>query len=341
MKKILLSVIVPTRNRANMLKRALESITKQNLSQECFETIVVDNGSTDETREVVDSFVEKIPNLRYLYEETPGLHVGRHKGLKEAKADILVYADDDIEAFPTWLEGIAKAFEDKDVALVGGKNLPKFESDPPAWIKQMWETNRKGYKKVGALSILDLGNNVEKISPLLVYGCNYSIRKSVLIEAGGFHPDGMPQELIRYRGDGETHVSMYIQNKGYKAIYTPKASIYHIVPSKRMTEDYFCTRAFNQGISDSFSQIRARYLQTFQHEHNVRQMITSVKKIMRWPAVKLLTMIKQFHINDSSCDKEIQEKIKAAYQAGWLYHQELFKNDASIAEHVLQRNYIE
>ncbi|MCK4816436.1 glycosyltransferase family 2 protein, partial [bacterium] len=110
---MVLSVIITTRNRSKALSYALESITKQTLYSQLFEVIIVDNGSTDSTREVVDSFTGQIPTLRYYYEGSPGLHVGRHKGLNEAKSNILVYADDDIEAFPTWLEAIAEAFEDK------------------------------------------------------------------------------------------------------------------------------------------------------------------------------------------------------------------------------------
>lgn len=180
------------------------------------------------------------------------MHVGRHLGLKMAESDILVYADDDIEAFPTWLEAIAESFQDSGVVLVGGKNLPKWESDPPDWILKMWEPDKNGNRILGYLSILDLGDEEKEISPFYVFGCNFSIRKRVLLEAGGFHPDGMPKELIIYRGDGETHVSRYIQAKGYKAFYNPKASIYHVIPRKRLTIEYLEYRAFIQGISDSF-----------------------------------------------------------------------------------------
>ena len=107
---------------------------------EQFEVLIVDNGSTDKTREVCSSFKNTIPNLRYFYEETPGLHVGRHLGMKMAKSELLVYADDDIEAFPTWLEGIAESFRDEEVVLVGGKNLPKFESE---LLKQVYSLARR------------------------------------------------------------------------------------------------------------------------------------------------------------------------------------------------------
>jgi hypothetical protein len=68
------------------------------------------------------------------------------------------------------------------------------------------------------------------------------------------------QEMIMYRGDGETYISDFIRKNGLKAIYNPKASVYHFVPTKRMTIDYFCKRSFNQGISNSYSEIRSKYL---------------------------------------------------------------------------------
>ncbi len=63
--------------------------------------------------------------------------------MKMAKSDILVYADDDIEAFPTWLAAIAESFQNQDVVLVGGKNLPKFEATPPEWIKKNVEARQE------------------------------------------------------------------------------------------------------------------------------------------------------------------------------------------------------
>lgn len=65
--KFKLSVIIPTRNRAKVLEKALQSIVNQTLSQNHFEVIVVDNGSTDNTKSIADSFVEKIDNLIYIH----------------------------------------------------------------------------------------------------------------------------------------------------------------------------------------------------------------------------------------------------------------------------------
>lgn len=131
----LVTVIVPTRNRAQLLSTALESLVGQTLKGE-FEVIVLDNGSTDDTKEVCDGYIDRLPHFQYLFVARPGLHEGRHAGLRAAKAPLLTFADDDIRAFPCWLEGIVKAFEQSQVGLVGGKNLPLWESPPPHWL---WE----------------------------------------------------------------------------------------------------------------------------------------------------------------------------------------------------------
>jgi len=349
MEKVFLSVIIPTRNRANMLKLALESIAKQNLSQQYFETIVVDNGSTDKTKEVVHSFMGKIRNLRYYYEEIPGLHVGRHKGLEEAKASILVYADDDIEAFPSWLEGIAEAFKDKNVMFVGGKNIPKFESEPPDWILDMWRPNGNGYRILGYLSILDLGQKTKVISPQHVFGCNFSIRKSVLLESGGFHPDAFPQELIRFRGDGESHVSNYIQSKKLMTIYNPKASVYHWVPKMRMTVEYFCRRAYNQGISDSYTAVRKARgtAPVFNQDTVVSRFRYRTKSMLDIVRKKGLTEIpdmiwRKINVNaygGNSRLAALKRDLALAYKSGYAFHQRMLKVDPKLIEWVLRENY--
>ena len=331
---IVLSVIIPTRNRAKYLSGALESLTRQTYPLDMFEVIVVDNGSTDNTREACASFENRIPRLQYIYEDAPGLHVGRHLGMKMAKSDILVYADDDIEAFPTWLEAIAESFQDPDVVLVGGKNMPRFESDPPDWIQKMWEKDQQGERILGYLSILDLGDEKKEIKPCNVYGCNFSIRKSVLLEAGGFHPDAMPQELIKYRGDGESHVSMYIQEKGYKTLSHPKASVYHLVNKSRMTVEYFEKRAYLQGISDSFTRIRESHgIQ--KHPVKVEKQIT-LKRIMNSLKRRFTSAVKPSVEDPYS---EIKSLVREAYQEGYTYHQNEVHHSPQLLTWVLKEDY--
>jgi len=71
----------------------------------------VDNGSTDDTAAIVrQTQDERRQQIHYCFEETPGLHVGRHRGTLEARGEILTFVDDDVTLFPGWLQSIADAF---------------------------------------------------------------------------------------------------------------------------------------------------------------------------------------------------------------------------------------
>ncbi|MDI6704589.1 MAG: glycosyltransferase [bacterium] len=310
-----LSVIIPTFNRAHYLRKTVESILGQSLDKNRYEIIVIDNGSTDDTRVVIDE-LNKINSsyIRYFYESRPGLHVGRHKGAKEARGEILVYCDDDIIAEKTWLEGIYESFQDPKVVLVGGKNLPKWEGEIPAWISLFRSENEYGWT-ICYLSLLDFGDVTKEIPAYYVYGCNFSILKPVLFECGGFHPDSMPQELIRYRGDGETGLSLTIMAKGYKSVYEPKACVYHRVPSERMTIEYFCQRAFNQGVSDSYSAIRKKGGIIFNEGVDIS------KKL--------------------NVEHEVLRQVQAAYREGREYHKREVAADPDLLAYVLQEKYYE
>ncbi len=315
-----LSVIIPTRNRSSSLNGVLSSLVRQTYPADLFEVIVVDNGSIDSTKEVFESYSSHIQNLHYYYDATPGLHVGRHVGLKMANADILVYADDDIEASPTWLEAIAESFKDTEVVLVGGKNLPKWEISPPDWILDMWKEDQQGNRILGYLSIIDLGDEQKEINPFFVFGCNFSIRKSVLLEAGGFHPDAMPQELIKYRGDGESYVSRFVCEKGYKAFYHPKASVNHLVPKTRLMNEYFMKRSFNQGISESYFHIRCGY-----------------KKSLLGMYLRLIKQVLIRYI----IKKDLITRTKIAFLKGYLYHQRVSRKNKEINHWIMKTSYFD
>jgi len=343
-----LSVIIPTRNRATLLERALNSLFAQTLSQEHFEVIVVDNGSTDNTSEVVHSFETRLKNIRYFLELEPGLHVGRHKGCIEAESNLLVFTDDDIEAFPTWLQAIEDSFDDEEVVMVGGKCLPNFEAEPPCWVSTMWLPNVAGERSLVYLSVIDLGDETKTVNPSHVYGCNFAVRRSVLLEAGGFHPDAMPQELIRFRGDGESYVSKYIQTKGYKALYNPLASVYHWIPINRMTTEYFCRRVYNQGISESYTAIRhskgiepGTIMESVVRNFYYRLGSESFSAVLG--AVSLIIKFLTLYIKgQGSLAREelaLRRILAVAYQTGYNYHQVHVRQSPELLAWVLRPDY--
>lgn len=330
-----ISVVIPTRNRAMTLSKALVSLLRQELDQSKFEVIVVDNGSTDQTATMCLEHAKEFANFQMIHVGEPGLHLGRHAGLKASAAEIVCFADDDIEATPGWLVGVLEAFGDSTVGLVGGKNLPKWEAEPPHWLWEKWQTSVTPWgRSLGSLSLLDFGDSILEIDPYYVYGCNFSIRKGILLEAGGFHPDGMPQSLIAYRGDGESHVSGYVKRSRYSAVYNPKASVYHLVPSARMCQDYFQRRAFYQGISDSYSLIRRQGGVCAPSQPSL------FAKIWQKLIGDFLLRRDIYQLRQDLARSELDRAVGRSRRAGFYFHQNLCSRDPSLLKWVLRESYL-
>ena len=330
---IKLSVIIPTRNRADLLLNTLLSFEKQSINQALFEVIICDNNSTDNTSDVVNSFTDKFENLRYIKTLKPGLHVGRNKGFQEANGDILVYADDDIEAFPEWLQTINEVFEDKEVMLAGGKNLPKWETSPPDWALKMWEPNKDGVRILESYSIIDLGNEIKEIDPYLVFGCNFSIRKDIINKTKGFHPDGMPHDIIEYRGDGESAISEFIKSNKLKTIYHPKASVFHVVSKDRLTIDYLRRRAFNQGVSDSYASIR-------NSNPDIPKKVINIKFILKKVLHLLIRVFKNKLSESINVVSICYKAIDDGHKEGFAFHQQKVKESSELKAWVKKNNYL-
>lgn len=324
----MLTVVIPTRNRADLLAPALESILKQDLPQSRFEVLVINNGSTDDTQHVIDQYKGQLANLSGIYAPEPGLHTGRHVGMKAAKGDVLVFADDDIEALPTWLSSIGTVFKDPQVAMVGGNNYPLFQQTPPNWLRQMWHRRTfRGFKWIPSLSVLEFSRPPKEMSPYLIWGCNFAIRKDVLLQAGGFHPDGMPKELIRFRGDGETHVSRHVAESGLKCVFHPGASVYHKVAPERMTHAYFRQRGFNQGVSDSYTQLRQQDLPS-----------ASAKRPLINRALGFVVR-KALNLMDSAETKRAIAELQLGHREGYAFHQSAYRDDPEVRAWVHRSTY--
>ena len=327
----MISVIIPTRNRAHLLSSVLESLTRQTLSRERFEVLIIDNGSKDNTVAISQKYSAIFSNIKYFYEPEPGLHVGRHRGMLEATNDILVFADDDIEALPSWLESIQEAFLESDVAMVGGNNLPMFVKPPPQWIQNMWDhPYSSNVRTLAALSILEMGGPIRDFSPFYVWGCNFSIRKQVLLAAGGFHPDGMPNELIRFRGDGETHVSRYVLESGKRCVFHPGATVYHKVMPERMTFEYFRLRGFNQGVSDSYTALRGE-------DAPILKQHSLFYRAVQWGWQKIYSFYEKLQ-TDMEVSIALQE-MKCGHSDGFAYHQNAYRTDPAVYEWVHRKDY--
>lgn len=234
-----ISVIVGTYNRAVMLGRLLGSLLAQTLPADQYEVIVVDNGSTDGTRNVVDEYMHSNNTVRYVYEPELGVSRARNRGVKEARADVVAFIDDDAKASKDWLEVAVRCFVQiiPMPLAIGGPILPLYESVKPRWFKDKYEIRSWG--SVG--HFLSEGRSFS--------GSNMVLSKMVLMGGGAF------EETLGPRGDAlafgeETALfqGLWRLHPGAQILYyCPELRVFHSVPGFKMTVPYHMKRKFASG----------------------------------------------------------------------------------------------
>lgn len=327
---MMISIIIPTYNRAFYLSIAINSCIAQTFSCNRFEILVVDNGSTDNTKQIVETAIADYTShqIYYIYEPEPGLLSARHRGALEAKGNILIFIDDDIQADENWLQAIEETFTAPSIKLVGGRNLPKYEVEPPEWLQWFWENHLYG-RTCGYLSLLDFGDRVREIDATYVWGLNFSIRKKALFELGGFHPDSFPKHLQHFQGDGETGLSLKANQLGYKAIYQPKALVFHQVLQERMTHEYFEKRSFFQGVCNSYTDIRQ-----LNGELKSTSMKQKFKGFLKALDRKLLSRPQKL-----SEEEELKQRFYRALLEGYQFHQDTVYKNRELLNWILKSDY--
>ena len=290
---------------------------------------MVDNGSDDDTRLVCKRIEERFPELtwRYFYEAVPGLLSGRHRGAEEARGDVLTFLDDDVLLEPGWFAALENAFADPNVALAGGPSRPQFEIAPPHWLAGLWLECKEG-RYCSDLSLIELGSSPTPVDPLFVFGLNFSIRKVVFEQCGGFHPDCIAKTLQRYQGDGETGLSLKIRERGLLAIYHPNLAVVHLIPASRLTPEYFEQRAFYQGVCDSYAQIRESGKVPILDSLSIKDFVRSTK----WKIERQLLLL-------NLTTERIRRLMARAHVEGMQFHQREVRNDPKLLEWVLRPNY--
>jgi glucosyl-dolichyl phosphate glucuronosyltransferase len=240
-----ISVVICTRNRADLLRKALASVVRQDFPRSLYEVVVVDNGSTDNTREVVSEF-EVDDRVVYIREERTGLCVARNTGWRSCRGSYIAYFDDDAIAQPGWLLAIGDAVErcGPNMGAAGGRVDPMWEGARPEWLSD---------GIAGSLTIVDWGPHEMVIPDLArawLVGANMVVPRALLESVGGFDP-----RLDRYGNDllssGDIFLQKKIAERGYSVVYVPKIAISHLVPLYRLEQAWFRSRFYWQGISDA------------------------------------------------------------------------------------------
>jgi glycosyltransferase involved in cell wall biosynthesis len=213
-----------------------------------YEVIVVDNGSTDGTAELVERLnCNGDKPIRYVRENRLGLHYARHAGTRAAVGDILLFTDDDATFSPDWLRVYEEAFDSyPEMAAAGGPVVPVWEQPPPQWLLEYI-----GQAKVfGILSLMRPHEEFRMDSSGFFFGVNMAVRKSVF-RWTGFHPELVGTRTI---GDGESGLRQDILRRGGLIGYVPEALVYHHIPARRMSLSYIRQWAWHLGAADMYER---------------------------------------------------------------------------------------
>jgi len=238
--KHFLSVIIATFNRAEILNKTLESFCNLNTKGIKWELIVVDNNSSDQTKNIIKSYSGRLP-IRYLFESQQGKNYALNAGIKIAKGDILVFTDDDVSPEENWLVEIAKSVDRWPTGQVfGGKVIPRFPKDTPEWVKA---SNFSPY--VFAIHSLQKheGPYMESGSPV---GPNCWIRKELFDAGYSYNCNIGPKGTGRVSGS-ELELFTRLIRDGVYPIYVPSAVVYHRIQKHQIKMLYLLKRSFASG----------------------------------------------------------------------------------------------
>jgi glucosyl-dolichyl phosphate glucuronosyltransferase len=238
-----ITVIICTYNRARGLAKALESVAASELPTSVeWDVLVVDNNSSDQTRQVVEDFCHRYPSrFGYSFEPQQGLCNARNAGILKARGEILAFMDDDVTVEPTWLQNLTAPLHGGEWAGAGGRTLPSLTCSLPPWL-----AIEEPYNLGGALAALfDIGDKSVELdrSP---YGTNMAFRKSVFKKYGGFRSD-LDRCADSLLSNGDTEFGRRLMAAGERLRYEPSAVVYHEVPEKRLHKQYFLAWYFAYG----------------------------------------------------------------------------------------------
>jgi cellulose synthase/poly-beta-1,6-N-acetylglucosamine synthase-like glycosyltransferase len=192
------SVVIPTYNAEKTIGPLLDSLL--NLDYPDYEVVVVNDGSRDGTKAIVQRYPVRLidqPNL--------GASAARDAGLRAATGEIIAYTDSDVAVTPKWLRRLVEPLQDPGIGATTGRTVFLRNETCTSWVRSM-DIERRNARR----------NEFTRVAN----GPNSAFRTDVLHEVGGFDPHWYHAE--------DTEVSYRVWQKGYRIRYVPEAVVHHV-----------------------------------------------------------------------------------------------------------------
>jgi GT2 family glycosyltransferase len=261
-----ISIIIATYNRKDFLKDSLSSLFNQNYPKNKYEIIVVDDGSKDGTKKMVQGLKFR-GNLHYFYQKNKGQAAAMNLGIKNAKGEIIAFTDDDCVASKDWLVELMKGFKDNhDIAGVGGEIIA---FNPQNLIEKYWD-----------IFFFDQKETIEdkKNRPSHLIGANCAYRAEIFQKVGLFDYS-LTSQLQ------DVDFGWRLSWLGYQFLYLPEMIVFHRMPK---TFWQFLKKNFIAGCArtEMLAKHQNRLKQNKEHESSIDIVYfigKDLTKLSSWP----------------------------------------------------------
>ena len=230
----MLSVVVATYNRSAKLEALLRALSACSFDSAQCEVLVVDNNSSDRTKEVITNFQAwKQPTFKYLLETRRGKSNALNTGIKSAKGEILAFTDDDCIPSTNWIDSIVREFEtDSHLAVLGGR-VELYDKEDIAATLSLCDDR------------IEIARGVQVIKNPPIIGANMAFRRSFLDRIGEFDPLLGPGARCGIAEDVE--ILYRFHQGGFKIVYSPNVKVLHNHGRKNESDDLALSRQYAMG----------------------------------------------------------------------------------------------
>jgi glycosyltransferase involved in cell wall biosynthesis len=230
----MLTVLLATRNRAPILREVLECYCRLEPPDSGWKLVLIDNGSTDETPDVITGFMKRLP-LHSVREPKSGKNTALNTGLSLLEGDLAVFTDDDAFPFQNWLVELRKAADkEREYAIFGGAVIPRWESAPPLWVTWLNQS--------AVFTISDPHLVEGPLELHSVFGPNMAIRREVF-EAGTRFDTSIGPSGSSYAMGSETELVLRLGRQGHKAWYVQRSCVEHFIRKEQLKKLWVLERA--------------------------------------------------------------------------------------------------
>jgi len=235
----MITVVIATRNGERTLPEVLDAYCRMTAPEGGWKLVIVDNGSTDRSRDIITSYQGKLP-LTYLHEGMPGKNAALNSAVTHIDGDLVVFTDDDVFPRPGWLVCMRSASDAQpSFSLFGGVILPRWEIPAPDWIME-WVA----LSPVFGLTSPELMEG--PTTPDTIWGGNMAIRADVFKRGFRFDASIGPRGA-NYAMGSETEFVRRLAQHGYTAWHVQKSEVEHFIREYQMQKSWILGRAIRFG----------------------------------------------------------------------------------------------